>query len=61
MNYWLGILGTWLVSDSVYSITLYLNAPSYSGRKQTWRGDHWVRCIRAAIGLALIVMGALGR
>jgi hypothetical protein len=36
----LAICGTWLISDGVYSITLYLNSPSYDGvRKQTFKGE----------------------
>lgn len=52
------IAGTWLVSDGVYSITLYLNAPSYVGSsKQTWRGDHWVRLVRILLALMVIIIG----
>lgn len=51
---------TWLVSDGVYSITLYLNAPSYVGSsKQTWKGDHWVRLVRIFIALIVITIGVM--
>ena len=51
--------GTWMVSDAIYSITLYINAKSYDGRKQTWRNDHWVRIVRLLWGIAFIVFGAM--
>ncbi len=58
MNYLLGIIGTWLLTDSIYSITLYLNAPSYDGSpKQTFRKDHWVRIVRAILAISIIIMG----
>ena len=51
-------IGVWLFSDAVYSITLYLNAPSYEGSpKQTWGRDHWVRLVRAVCSLAIIWFG----
>ncbi len=51
---WIAILGTWLFGDAIYSILLYLTAEGYSGKKQTWARDHWVRVVRGVIGLALI-------
>lgn len=57
MNYWLGVIGTWIFSDAALSLALYLNAPSYRGKKQTWRKDHYIRVIRAICGIILIVMG----
>ncbi len=51
---WIAILGTWLVSDAIYSILLYLTADGHTGKAQTWRRDHWVRVVRGIIGLALI-------
>jgi len=60
MNAALVIMGTWLVTDCIYSISLYLNAPSYEGsEKQTFRRDHWVRLVRGVIGVAIIVTGVL--
>jgi len=59
-GYWIGILGCWIVSDGIYSWTLYLNAPSYEGSpKQTFLKDHWVRLARILCGIALIVMGVI--
>ena len=52
------IIGTWLLSDAVYSIFLYLRAPAWNGeRKQTWAGDHWIRVVRAGCALAIIYVG----
>ena len=54
-------IGVWLLSDAVYSITLYLNAPSYDGKpKQTFRQDHWVRLLRAILAITIIWIGANG-
>lgn len=56
MSYLLGMIGMCNLLDAIYSITLYLNAPSYEGsKKQTWRRDHWVRCVRGL--LAIMTMG----
>ncbi len=55
----LAILGTWLFSDAIYSLMLYLTAPGCEGvKQQTWKRDHWLRVVRGIIGLALIA-GAL--
>ncbi len=51
------IVGTWLLSDAIYSITLYLNSKSYDGQKQTWKRDHFVRVIRAILAILIIVIG----
>ena len=56
-DYLLGIIGAWLFSDGLYSILLYLNAPAYHGKKQTWRKDHWIRVCRMTLGVILIVLG----
>lgn len=53
------IIGTWLLSDSIYSITLYLNSKSYDGVKQTWRKDHWVRVVRGILSIVVIVIGCV--
>jgi hypothetical protein len=58
MDCWVKLLGMWLFSDAIYSIMLYLTAPGVDGKtKQTWKRDHWVRVVRGAIGLALIIGG----
>ena len=54
-NVHLAIMGTWLVSDAIYSLLLYLTAPGCEGvKRQTWARDHWVRIVRLLIGLILI-------
>lgn len=58
MKFWLVAIGCWIISDAIYSYTLYLNAPSYDGSpKQNWKRDHWVRGVRALCGIALMIMG----
>ncbi len=57
--YSLGVVGTWLLSDGLYSIIVYWNKPAYNDRIQTWRQDHWIRAVRCAIGLYLIIAGGL--
>ena len=60
MNYATGLIGVWLLSDAIYSYSIYLQAPGYQGQpKQTWRKDHWVRAVRGICGLALMVIGGL--
>ena len=61
MNYILGLLGMWVLSDGILSWTLYLNAPSYEGSKrQTFLRDHWVRLVRIVCGIAVMVIGYIG-
>jgi len=59
-GYVLGLLGCWIFSDAIYSITLYMNAPSYeNNRKQTWKADHWVRVVRAVASLAIMIIAVM--
>lgn len=59
IGYILGIIGTWLLSDAIYSYTLYANATTYdNSNKQTWKKDHWVRALRGALAIVVIVIGA---
>jgi len=59
-EYLLGILGTWLLSDAIYSFSLYVNAPSYDGTpRQTFKKDHWVRLVRGIIGILIIIIGGV--
>lgn len=51
MNYAIGLIGVWILQDAVASIMFY------PGEK--WRWNHIVRLIRALMGIALIVVGAL--
>ena len=58
--YSLGIAGCWLFCDGIISIRLYLNARDETGKKtQNWKYDHSIRLLRCAIGLYLIVAGAI--
>jgi len=58
MNYLLAIIGTWIITDGVYSWSLYVNAPSYDGtKKQTFFHDHWVRLLRIVLGILTITIG----
>lgn len=59
IGYILGLIGMWIFSDAVYSITLYLNAPSYDGIKQNWKHDHWVRAVRAGTAIAVMIIGGM--
>ena len=59
LGYIIGLIGMWIFSDAVYSYTLYVNAKSYDGAKQNWKQDHWVRAVRAALSISLIVIGGL--
>ena len=59
MGYILGLLGMWIFSDAVYSYTLYINAPSYDGKRQNWKQDHWVRAVRAAASIAIMIIGGM--
>jgi threonine/homoserine/homoserine lactone efflux protein len=58
IGFWMTVIAMWLFSDAIYSITLYLNAPSYDGSaRQTWRRDHWVRIVRGIASLVLLYFG----
>jgi len=60
IGYTIGLIGCWVMSDGVLSWTLYLNAPSYENSpKQTFKRDHWVRCLRIICGIALMVLGGM--
>ena len=51
-------IGTWFLSDGIYSWKLYLNSPSYQGSpKQTFRRDHWIRLLRIILSIVVIYIG----
>ena len=57
-------IGVWFICDGVYSLNVYLNAPSQWRQdnpddRQTWRRDHWIRAIRILGGIILVWLGAL--
>ncbi len=51
-------LGVWLISDAIFSYTLYVGSQSWRGTKQTWAKDHWVRLVRLICGVIIIIVGA---
>jgi hypothetical protein len=54
------IAGTWLLSDAIYSYSLYLDRIGTDGKRiQNWRRDHWVRAVRAILAIWIIVVGAV--
>ena len=58
MGYIIGLIGMWVFSDGILSLTLYLNAPSYEGsKKHRFRRDLWVRLVRIVCGIALMIIG----
>ena len=50
-------IGTWILSDAIYSYSLYKGGKNYKGNPQDWANDHWVRAVRAVCGITLIIMG----
>ena len=50
-------IGSWLLSDAIYSYTLYAHSQSWRGDRQTWLKDHWIRAVRAGLAVLLIVIG----
>ena len=59
IGYFIGIIGAWIFTDGLLSILLYLDEIGYHGKKQSWRRDHWIRCVRMALGLILVGLGAV--
>jgi hypothetical protein len=52
-NYILGLIGTWIVSDSLYSLILYKD------KGESFWKCHSIRVVRLLCGMVLIVMGSL--
>ena len=52
-------VGVWLLSDGIYSWVLYHHAPDYKGGRQTFLKDHWIRLVRIACAIGIIVVGAI--
>jgi len=55
MNYWLGVLGTWVMCDGIASLWAYTRP----GITQSWLRDHSLRCLRIGLGIAIIIIGAI--
>ena len=51
MGYIVGLMGLWILQDALASIVFY--------PKESWRWNHIARAIRASMGVALIIIGAL--
>lgn len=56
MNYSLGLVGMWLFSDGLFSISLY-HRWNPTRIQQSWVYDHSIRLLRMAIGIYLMVVG----
>ncbi len=53
-------IGVWLLSDSIYSYSLYLDKIGTDGKRiQNWKRDHWLRAVRAILAITIIVCGVL--
>lgn len=59
MNYWFGILGTWILADGISSLYTYTSGTKASG--QSWLRDHSFRLLRCVVGIAVIILGFLSR
>lgn len=55
MKVLLSIVGTWVISDGIYSWVLYANSQSWRGEKQNFKKDNWVRLVRIICGVALVI------
>jgi len=49
-------IGVWFVADGVSSLWAYTR-PEMTG--QSWLRDHSLRCLRIALGIVVIVIGAI--
>ena len=52
-------IGTWLISDGMYSWVLYAHTQSWRGDKQNFARDHWVRLTRIILGTIVTILGTL--
>ena len=52
-------IGVWILSDGIYSWSLYRHAESYGGKKQTFWKDHWLRLVRILCSVTVIVIGVM--
>ena len=57
MNYWIGIIGTWILADGVSSLYTYTKGDKSDG--QSWLRDHSLRLFRCGLGVALIILGSV--
>ena len=54
LDYLIGLAGMWLFCDGIISLHMYIGRDG-----QSWIGDHSIRIIRIAIGIALMVAGGI--
>ncbi len=57
MSEFLLIAGTWLLSDSIYSWSLYNGKANWHGNTQNFVHDHWVRLLRGLLAIGIIYIG----
>ena len=55
MEYWLGVIGTWMVADGFASLWAYTYGKRANG--QSWLCDHSLRILRMILGVILIWIG----
>ncbi len=55
MNYWLGILGTWIFADGIYSLCVYVRGDKAKG--QSFLFDHSFRIVRCLAGITVVWIG----
>ena len=55
MNYWLGVIGTWIVADGFASLWAYTYGKRSEG--QSWLKDHSLRILRMLLGIIIILIG----
>ncbi len=53
-GYIVGLIGMWLLGDSVWSICYYLDR-----KEETWLRNHSVRLVRMVCALCLIIIGGI--
>lgn len=53
MNYWLGVIGTWIFADGFASLWAYTG----NGSKETFWRNHSLRILRCVLGLIIIAIG----
>lgn len=58
MNYWIGIIGTWVLADGVASLYVY-TSDAHKAKGQSWLKDHSLRLLRCGLGITLIIIGAV--
>ena len=51
IGYIIGLIGLWLVQDSLASICFYPN--------EKWMWNHTARLVRTAMGIALVIIGGM--